>query len=120
MPPNILSLTSYIHLLQELTFQISKNIQQQLLINMHFSQALIILTAAALLDQTLAHPGHDIREEISERNEFFKNNKRKLDHCSNSLKKRGMQGSQQKRREAAIAKARAERGLPQSQYSDLS
>ena len=81
---------------------------------MHLSQALIALSAATFFDQAFAHPGHDIREEISERNEFFKNNKRNLDHCSNSLKKRGMQDSQQKRREAAIAKARAERGLPES------
>ena len=81
---------------------------------MHFSQALIVLTAAALFDQALAHPGHDIREEVEERNAYFKDTKRNLDHCSNALKKRGMEDFHQKRREAAIAKARAERGLPQS------
>jgi len=81
---------------------------------MHFSQALIVLGATTFFDQAFAHPGHDIREEISERNEFFKNSKRNLDHCSGALKKRGMQDFQQQRRSAAIANARAERGLPQS------
>lgn len=73
------------------------------------------LIAASLLTQIVAHPGHDLTQEIAERNEFLKNSKRDLSHCNNALKKRGMEAKQARRRQALIAKARAERGLPQSQ-----
>lgn len=82
------------------------------------SQLFKALSTAALLLQTGdCHPGHDVSQEIAERNTFFKTAKRDLNHCSESLRKRGVEDKQRKRRQVAIEMARAERGLPQSQYS---
>jgi len=84
----------------------------------YLSQALKALIAVAVLnDAVVAHPGHDLNQEITERNDFYKNSKRDLTHCNDALKKRGMEDKQRKRRQAAIEKARAERGLPQSQHN---
>jgi hypothetical protein len=76
------------------------------------SQALKTLLTASILTQVIAHPGHDLTQEIAERNEFYKTSKRDLSHCNVVLKKRGMEDKQRLRRQAAIEKARAERGLP--------
>jgi hypothetical protein len=73
------------------------------------------IVLALLLGQTVvAHPGHDIDQEIAERNEFWKNSKRDLTHCNDPLRRRGIENKSRQRRAAAIAKVRAERGLPQS------
>jgi len=76
------------------------------------SKAVVLIL---LLGQTVvAHPGHDLDQEIAERNEFWKNSKRDLTHCNDPLRRRGIENKHRSRRAAAIAKARTERGLPQS------
>lgn len=86
-------------------------------IMVHLSQSLKALITAALLSHVVVcHPGHDLTQEIAQRNAFYQNSKRDLTHCNDFLRKRGMDDKQRKRRQAAIEKARVERGLPQSQY----
>lgn len=89
-----------------------------LLANMiYIAQAIKALATAAIFSQVAsAHPGHDVSQEIAERNDFYKNSKRDLSHCSEALKKRGQDEKQRTRRQAAIEKARAARGLPQSTH----
>lgn len=86
---------------------------------LYLSKTLQVTATAALLSQVIAHPGHDLTEEIAERNAFFESAKRDLRHCDFALRKRGIEHSQQRRRLVAIEKARAARGLPQSQYKSL-
>lgn len=86
----------------------------------HFSKTFIAAVAAILATQVVAHPGHDISQEVAERNAFLKNSARRdLSHCASSLRKRGVQDASIKRREEAIAKARAERGLPLSEPTSV-
>lgn len=86
----------------------------------YFSKALVAAVAALLATQVIAHPGHDISQEIAERNAFLKNSARRdLSHCAASLRKRGVEDASIKRREDAIAKARAERGLPLSELTSV-
>jgi hypothetical protein len=83
----------------------------------NFSKALAAVVAAVVVAQVAAHPGHDISQEIAERNAFFKNSaKRGLSHCSSSLRKRGVEEASIKRRHLGLQKARAERGLPLREY----
>ena len=83
------------------------------------TSAIKTLITAALLHEAIAHPGHDLTQELAERNAFYKNSKRDLTHCNHLLRKRGTEDKQRKRRQAAIEKARAERGLPQSWFSSI-
>lgn len=86
----------------------------------YFSKTFVAAVAAILATQVVAHPGHDIAQEVAERNAFLKNSvRRDLSHCASSLRKRGVQDASIKRREEAIAKARAERGLPLSEPSSV-
>ncbi|OBT97398.1 hypothetical protein VE01_04313 [Pseudogymnoascus verrucosus] len=79
----------------------------------YFSKAFVAAVAAVLATQVVAHPEHDISQEIAERNAFLKNSARRdLSHCADALRKRGVEDASVKRREDAIAKARADRGLP--------
>jgi adenylate cyclase class IV len=86
---------------------------------LYISKVFHVAATAALLSQVIAHPGHDLTEEIAERNNFFKFSKRDLSHCDAALRRRGIEHSQQERRHAAIEKARAARGFPRSQYKFL-
>lgn len=82
----------------------------------YFSKSFVAAVAAILATQVVAHPGHDISQEIAERAAFLKNSaRRSLSHCADTLSKRGVEDMSIKRREEAIAKARAERGLPLSE-----
>ncbi|KFY26443.1 hypothetical protein V491_01301 [Pseudogymnoascus sp. VKM F-3775] len=79
----------------------------------YFSKSFVAAVAAILATQVVAHPGHDISQEVAERAAFLKNSARRgLSHCADTLRKRGVEDMSIKRREEAIAKARAERGLP--------
>ncbi|TVY39386.1 hypothetical protein LSUB1_G004328 [Lachnellula subtilissima] len=79
----------------------------------YLSSAIKVLFTAALLSETIAHPGHDVTAEVAQRNAALKNTKRDLTHCRDTVTKRDMQSKQQKRRQAAIETARAKRGLSQ-------
>ncbi|KAI2606995.1 aromatic compound dioxygenase [Hypoxylon fragiforme] len=71
-----------------------------------------LLSLALLAGSAVAHPGHDISEEIRERREFLSTAKRtNLDHCAPKLKARGVEKRNVLRREALLEKARAKRGL---------
>lgn len=82
----------------------------------YFSKTFVAAVAAILATQVVAHPGHNIAQEVAERNAFLKNSARRdLSQCADVLRKRGVEDASIKRREEAIAKARAERGLPLSE-----
>ncbi|KAI1121381.1 aromatic compound dioxygenase [Nemania abortiva] len=67
---------------------------------------------ALLSGSVLAHPGHDLTQEIAERREFLGSVKRAdLSHCADKLKARGVSKRNVARRTATIEKARAKRGL---------
>lgn len=98
-----------------LTFRIF-HILQAKMVSLKVSRAVVV---AALLSRTLAHPGHDLTQEIAERNEFLQHSKR-ASNCDVALRKRGIDSKQNERRQLAIEQARAARGLPQSElYSVL-
>ncbi len=74
-----------------------------------------LLSLALLAGSAVAHPGHDISEEIRERREFLSTAKRtNLDHCAPKLKARGVEKRNVLRREALLEKARAK-----SEFSTL-
>ncbi|ATZ46605.1 hypothetical protein BCIN_02g00018 [Botrytis cinerea B05.10] len=74
-----------------------------------------IVLIAALLSQTLAHPGEDRAREIAKRAEFLQYSKRGS-NCDGALRKRGIDSKQHKRRLRALEEARAARGLPQKTH----
>ncbi|CAG9983593.1 unnamed protein product [Clonostachys byssicola] len=68
--------------------------------------------AILLAGFALAHPGHDLTEEILERRSF-RNSVRSasLGHCSETLRARGVEARNIQRRAAAVEEARQVRGL---------
>ncbi|KAI0529996.1 aromatic compound dioxygenase [Xylaria digitata] len=78
---------------------------------MRFTQSLI--SGLTLLSgSALAHPGHDLTQEIAERREFLGSVKRAdLSHCADKLAARGVSKRNVARRTATIEEARAKRGL---------
>ncbi|KAI1502217.1 aromatic compound dioxygenase [Biscogniauxia marginata] len=67
---------------------------------------------ALLSSSVIAHPGHDLTQEIAERREFLSSIKRTdLSHCAEKLKARGVTKRNIARRSAMLEKARAKRGL---------
>jgi len=86
---------------------------QSFTIIMRFS-ILAAVTATLLGSSVLAHPGHDIREELAERAEFLKHSKKDLSHCAASLKRRGIEARNVARRSAAVKNLRKKRSLSTS------
>lgn len=79
---------------------------------MRFSATLPAL--ALLSGPALAHPGHDLTEEIAERRDFLGAVKRAdLSHCAEKLRTRGVSERNVARRQALVDSARAKsRFLP--------
>jgi hypothetical protein len=75
---------------------------------MHFSA---IATAVALASLVVAHPGHDVNEEIREREAALAGIPRGLEHCAEQMKARGLIAKAAARRAHLAKKARQERGL---------
>ncbi|KAF7932255.1 hypothetical protein BELL_0282g00050 [Botrytis elliptica] len=76
---------------------------------MHFSAAAI---SAILTTSVIAHPGHDVRQEIAERASFMSQLKtRDLSHCSAKLKARGLEQAAVARRSAITKSERKKRGI---------
>lgn len=74
------------------------------------SQAIAV--TSVLLGSVLAHPGHDISEEVKERNAYMSSLRtRDLSHCADSLKKRGHAKRFASRRAEKAQRLRKERGL---------
>ncbi|KAF5521092.1 Catechol 1,2-dioxygenase [Colletotrichum aenigma] len=71
-----------------------------------------VASGLALLSGAIAHPGHDLTEEIAERRAFLGNVKRaSLAHCADKLKARGVTARNVARRSAQVEKARHKRSL---------
>lgn len=76
---------------------------------MRFSAAAI---AAILAGFAMAHPGHDVKQEIAERASFMSQLKtRDLSHCSAKLKARGLEQAAVARRSAIAKSERKKRGI---------
>jgi hypothetical protein len=71
---------------------------------MRFSNTIAL---ASLVTSILAHPGHDVSEEIAERRAFMATNKRSLSQCSEQMKKRGHEQRAVHRRAAKIKREQA-------------
>ncbi|KAH8898445.1 aromatic compound dioxygenase [Thozetella sp. PMI_491] len=77
---------------------------------MRFSNSLCSL--ALLAGSTLAHPGHDLTEEIQERRDFLGAVKRAdLSHCASKLAARRLDARNHARRSKLVEKMQAKRGL---------
>jgi hypothetical protein len=76
----------------------------------------ILATSSFFSQITLAHPGHNVEEEIAEREAFFANSPRDLSHCTEILKKRGTEDANRERIARAIAKARDDLGITKSMW----
>jgi hypothetical protein len=75
---------------------------------MHFSN---LVKTVALASLVVAHPGHDIREEIREREAAMVGIPRSLAHCAEQMEASGILAQATARRAALVRKAREERGL---------
>lgn len=79
----------------------------------------VLLTALAAT-LTSAHPGHDIRAELVERQAALtQNSKRDLSHCKSKLKARGETDRQIARRHGLARTARLAHGLDKRADSDI-
>ncbi|KAF5874023.1 putative extracellular dioxygenase protein [Botrytis fragariae] len=71
------------------------------------------VTFASLFQGVFTHTGHNIREEIAQRDAFFGNSKRDVSHCFERMKKRGLGSQYHERLAKALTKARSNFGLSQ-------
>ena len=72
-----------------------------------------IVIVALYASSVLAHPGHNIQEELAERAAFLKEAPRRdLSHCAAKLKARGITQKNVQRRAAIAKAAREKRGIP--------
>ncbi|PQK11662.1 hypothetical protein BB8028_0003g02860 [Beauveria bassiana] len=72
----------------------------------------ILALFAAVSGIANAHPGHDLTEEIAERQLFLRSVRRAtLAHCAEKLKARGVEAANIARRSAAVDKKRTARGI---------
>ncbi|KAM3499277.1 hypothetical protein MY10362_007449 [Beauveria mimosiformis] len=87
---------------------------------MRCTQILALFAAASGIAN--AHPGHDLSEEIAERQLFLRSVRRAtLAHCADKLKARGVEAANIARRSAAVEKKRTARGIKRRDVdSDLS
>lgn len=77
---------------------------------MRSTQILALLAAASGIAN--AHPGHDLSEEIAERQMFLRSVRRAtIAHCADKLKARGVEATNIARRSAAVEKKRTARGI---------
>ncbi|KAH6954028.1 Intradiol ring-cleavage dioxygenase [Ilyonectria sp. MPI-CAGE-AT-0026] len=67
-----------------------------------------------------AHPGHDVTEELAEREAFLGNiNRASLGHCAEKLKARGIHGRNIRRRAAVVEAVREKRGLTKRDFEEV-
>ncbi|KAI0130428.1 Intradiol ring-cleavage dioxygenase [Xylariales sp. AK1849] len=79
---------------------------------MRVAQSVVVSGLALLSSTVIAHPGHDLTQEIAERRDFLSTSKRAdLSHCAAKLQARGVEKRNVARRHAAVEKARATSGL---------
>lgn len=71
-----------------------------------------VIFTTLLLGLGQAHPGHDLTEEILERRSFKSTiRSASLDHCADTLRKRGVENRNLQRRAAFLEGARLDKGL---------
>jgi hypothetical protein len=74
---------------------------------MRFAQA-VASSLVLLSSHVLAHPGHDVSQEIAARQNYLSSVKRtNLAHCASKLKARGVERRNVARRHAKVEEARA-------------
>lgn len=78
-----------------------------------------LVAATALVSNVLAHPGHDIQEEIAERAAFMQFAKKDLTHCAAKMKARGMDRSNVARRAVMVKNARNKRSIAEGAFLAL-
>jgi len=79
----------------------------------------LIIAAAVLASNVVAHPGHDIRAEMAERAAFMQTSKRDLSHCAAKMKARGMDKRSVARRAAIAKQERKKRSIAASKLTTL-
>lgn len=70
-----------------------------------------LVGALALAGYVIAHPNHNVREEIEEREAALVGLPRSLEHCAEQMKARGLVAKAAARRAQLAKRAREERGL---------
>ncbi|KAH6633643.1 extracellular dioxygenase [Boeremia exigua] len=85
----------------------------------YFPTSFVALAASAFfLAPAVAHPGHDISEELAERAAYYASNDfRGLSHCAETLKSR--QPAMISRRKAVVQELREKRGLVKRTFEDV-
>lgn len=76
----------------------------------HYSSVLLFLAALSITG-IVAHPGHDVEQEIAERSAYFQGRRRDLSHCATKLKERGIEQRALMRRSTAVHNLRQEVAL---------
>lgn len=70
-----------------------------------------LVGAFALASHVIAHPNHNVREELEEREAALAGLPRSLEHCAERMKARGLIAKAAARRAQLAKRAREERGL---------
>lgn len=84
----------------------------------YFSSAVVALAASFFAGSVLAHPGHNINEEIAERAAFLKTARyTNLDHCAEKFKARS--APMIARRKAMVKHLRAKRGIVKRDFEEV-
>jgi hypothetical protein len=87
---------------------------------MYFTQIAPLALALLSSYQAFAHPGHDVRKEISQRQAFLDSSKRTdLGHCAAKIKARGVEKRNVARRAETLRNARAKRKSYNQTYYTL-
>jgi len=75
--------------------------------------------SALLATAVVAHPGHDIQEELQKRGEFLASHTNNLDHCASVHRAAGLDKRAAERRAARVDELLQRRGLPKRQNSPV-
>lgn len=85
---------------------------------MQFLVVLVALAVSLLSGESVAHPGHDLNEEIAERAAFLATAEHtSLDHCAEQLQARS--NEMIKRRKSMVEHLRAKRGLVKRDFDTV-
>lgn len=81
---------------------------------MRFSH--ILALTAALAGYGTVHPGHDVYQDMKEREAALKDSPRDLSHCAEKMKARDITAEAVARRGKVLREARRARGLETGKY----
>ena len=78
-----------------------------------------VAVLAGLANVAQSHPGHDLTQEIAERDAYIRSvRSTSVRHCAEKLRLRGIEARNVARRAAIVSDARAARGLGRRDVSD--